>query len=355
MLEEVNTLYKEIETTTDIDEKLRMMFDISTLLLNFDQKRALEVADEIKALSDELDNNIGRVYYHSTRGRVFFKKSLYPECEQEFKEALRVSLLTNSLLEQAMCHDSLGILNSYLNRYYEAIDACHQALNIYKQIDTKPSFRYQVVCNNNIGVAYRKLYIFDKAEEYLLAGLQLLEREEVGTLRFTLLNNLANVKYKYGNHKEGYELAKRALEGFVQQNHKSGEASTKVTIAYYYLSVGKYAIALTHFLGTLKLLKTINNIPTEIAVNRGMGEVYLKMEAFKEALEYLQKAMELALKTGDDQELCEVYLAQGKAFAIQQQPQKAKDVYSLGIVVCKKRNLVNMQSVFESQLASIDY
>jgi tetratricopeptide (TPR) repeat protein len=354
MQEEVKKLYKELETCTNNDERLRIMFDIATNLLNFDQKRALQVADEIKAFADEIDHNVGRVYYHSTQGRVFFKKSMYQDCEREFKEALRLSLLTTSLLEQAMCHDSLGVLCTYLNRHDDALTACQEALVIYKQINTRPAFRYQVVCYNNVGVTYRKMYKLDKAEEAFHNGLRLVDEFEVGTMRFTLLNNLAKVKLVNGLHSEGFALANEAMKGFKLANHKNGMANASVTIANYYLSTGKYALALTHFLNVFKLLKAIDNKVAEIAAYRGLGNVYVKMEAFAEADKYLEKAKGLAIATGDDQELCKVFMAQAKAYIAEQRNDMAAEKYKLGLELTKMRKLPYLQAVFEDLYRNLD-
>lgn len=354
MINEVNDLYQALETTTDIDERLRIMFDIATNLLNFSQSRALGVAEEIRVLAEKEDHDLGRMYYHSTLGRLHFKKSEYQKCEVEFKKALECSLRTNSLLDKAMCYDSLGILNSFLNRYHDAIEDCLKALAIYHQIDTNPSHRYQVVCHNNLGVAYRKLYIFDKAEEHFLKGMKLVEKKEVGTMRFTLLNNLARAWFQSGMYDKGYKLANEALTGFKQNDHKSGEANCMVTIAQYYLLTGKYALSLINFLNALKLLKTIDNKPTEIAAYRGLGEVYLIMEAYNEALKHLQTAHDLATKAGDDQMLCEVYLTQAKVFEAQQNTEKAAELYNQGISLCRKRNLLNLLAIFENKCANLN-
>jgi tetratricopeptide (TPR) repeat protein len=347
MQEEVKGLYKELETCTNNDERLRIMFDIATNLLNFDQKRALEVADEIKAFADEIDNNIGRVYYHSTRGRVFFKKSMYQDCEQEFKEALRISLFTTSMLDQAMCHDSLGILCTYLNRHDDALLACQEALVIYKQINTRPAFRYQVVCYNNIGVTYRKMYQCDKALEAFVCALQLLDEFEVGTMRYTVLNNVAKIKLANGHSEEAFTLANEAMQGFKLAKHKNGMANTGVTIASYYLNAGNFASAHTQFLSVLKLCKAIDNKVAEIAAYRGLGEAYVKMEAFDQAHQHFEKAQVLAMSAGDDQELCEVYLAQAKAYIAQQRIDLAAGKYKLGLDLTKKRKLPQMHAVFE--------
>lgn len=353
MIKEVIDLYNALETTSDVNERLRIMFDIATNLLNSNQARTMAVAEELIALAEQEDNNLGRVYYHATLGRLHFKKSEYQECEIEFKKALDYSLLTKSLLDQAMCYDSLGILNSFLNKYHQAIDDCLIALSIYHQINTRPSFRYQVVCHNNIGVAYRKLYEFDKAEEHFLKGIDLVNKEEVGTMRYTLLNNLSKAKLRSGHFDDALRLANESLAGFKQNDHKSGEANSMVTLAQYYLASGKYALAHTQFLKTLKLLKNIDNKLAEINSYIGLGEVYLCMEANTEALKHLKTALDLCKQCGDDQMLCEVYLTQGRVYSAKKQFDKAKEVYLLGKALCDKQNLKNMQLIFEDSLVNL--
>jgi len=355
MLDDVKALYKELESCTDNDERLRIMFDIATSLLNFDQKRALEVADEIKAFADKIDNNIGRVYYHSTKGRVFFKKTKYHECELEFKEALRISLLTDKLLEQAMCHDSLGVLCTYLNRHDEALSACQAALAVYKQINTRPSFRYQVVCYNNIGVTYRKMYQSEKALEAFVCALQLLDEFEVGTMRYTVLNNVAKIKLANGQSEEAFALANQAMQGFKSSKHKNGMANAGVTIANYYLNAGNFATAHTQFLSVLKLLKAIDNRLAEIAAYIGLGDAYVKMEAFEQAHQHFEKAQALAMSAADDQELCEVYMAQAQAYIAQERKDLAQAKYLTALEHTQERNLPYLRVVFEDLIRNLDY
>lgn len=71
-MQRANELYAEIEQCTDDDKKLVLLFDLATCLLNFDEHRTREVTKELGALAEKIDSNVGRSYYHSAKGRLFF-------------------------------------------------------------------------------------------------------------------------------------------------------------------------------------------------------------------------------------------------------------------------------------------
>jgi tetratricopeptide (TPR) repeat protein len=106
-------------------------------------------------------------------------------------------------------------------------------------------------------------------------------------------------------------------------------------------------LALTQFLSVLKLLKSIDNKVAEIAAYTGLANVYVKMEAFKEANKYLEKAQGLAIAAGDDQELCELYMAQAIAYIAEKRIDLAVGKYKLGMDLTKKRKLPYTHAVFE--------
>jgi tetratricopeptide (TPR) repeat protein len=129
--------------------------------------------------------------------------------------------------------------------------------------------------------------------------------------------------------------------------HKNGMANAGVTIANWYLNAGNFASAHTQFLSVLKLCKAIDNKVAEIAAYRGLGEAYVKMEAFDQAHQHFEKAQVLAMSAGDDQELCEVYMAQAKAYIAEKRIDLASGKYKLGMDLTKKRKLPYTHAVFE--------
>ncbi len=335
----VNQLYEQLETCAANEERLEVLFNIATSLLNFDKKRVMEVADEILALAERLDNNLGRTYYHATRGRVLFKQALYAECELAFQESLQMALLTTDPLAQGMCYDSLGVLYSFQYRYPEALEASYKALAIYSELTDITAAKFTVVCYNNLGATYKSMDELDKAMEMYERGLDKAKECNEERIKYSIMNNLANIEVLRLNYDVALQYAHKALEGFKLANHKNGQSNALVISGHCYLGKGEFAVAMKHFLSALKMLKEIDYKTVEIGALWGMGNVYMKMEAIEQAIQYYKKALALAQQIGDDIEACEVYALLGQAYLALNQPDKAKEAFDAGIDIAQKRKL----------------
>ncbi len=305
-MERVNELYAQIEQCVDDREKLVLLFDLATSLLNFDERRTVEVSEELGALAERLDSNVGRSYYHSTKARILFRKSLFKEATIEFEVASKMANLTDDTTIQASCLDSLGIAYRIQDKFKESETAALQALDMFRSAPNTES--YQAVCYNNLGSLYKDLEAFDKATEVYKAGLEL--AQEIGNDRMVcnLQNNLAGIGIMTHNYKEGLYYAQLALDGFRRLSHKNGEVLALVFVGHCTFELGNYAKALQDYLTCIKLLKNFDHKLAEAQVYKGLGNVYAKMQAFEEALKNYNKATEISLSAHDFEEACEIQL-----------------------------------------------
>lgn len=350
MLAEVKNLYQLLETCTDDNLRLKLLFNIANCFLDFDERRVLETAEQLKALAEQLDSHEGRAYYYSIRGRLLIKKAHYAESGVAFSKALEHALLTPDLFIQAMCYDSLGIQLGYQYQYAAALEACFKAFEIYDRINHDSAFRFKLVCCNHIAVTYLIMYDIAKAEQYFLLGLQLLGDGEVGAIKPTLQNNLANAKNIKGEYAESMAMAQVALNGYEQHHHKNGIAHANLIIARNYLGLGEAATALAKLQQVLKLLKGIDNKVVQIKALSSLGEVYMQMEAFNEALKYFQKALKVATTIGDEHKVCSNKLLLGKAWLALHQPEKALNALKEGKALAQKYHLAHELAELEAQM-----
>jgi tetratricopeptide (TPR) repeat protein len=352
-MNEVKELYAKLELCADDNERLSLLFSIATSFLNFDEQRVLQIADDIKELAERIDSNWGRCYYYSTRGRVFYKKSLLADCEAEFTKALNMALLTPDLVLQAMCHDSLGAVYTQQFQYESALDSSFKALAIYEQIGDITSQKYKAVCYNNIGVAYRKMNERGKAEENYLKAIDMPEDMLGERMKNNILNNLCEIKIAQGEYTAGMDYAIRSREGFRQLNHKNGEVHAIVLIAHCYLGSGEVALALQHFIAALKMLKEVDHKPIEICALRGLGEVYMKMDAPQEAIKHFRKGLDMARAIDDDEEACEVLYCLVDTQRALKLHAEAKQSLALGIELATRSRLSYQLGRFTKQAQSL--
>ena len=96
-MKKVKEVYEALEVCTDDGQRLNLLFSLATHLLNFDDKRSLEVAEQISELSERIDNNLGRSYYHSAKARVLYKRSEFHEATDEFQKALDAAIVVKRI------------------------------------------------------------------------------------------------------------------------------------------------------------------------------------------------------------------------------------------------------------------
>lgn len=298
-------IYEELEQCTDENKRLELLFELTTALLNFDEKRSLQVAEEIKELSEQLDSNLGRSYYHSALGRVFFKKSQFPEATTAFKKALETAMQTDDQVMQGICLDTLGVVYNQQNKCAKAIELSTQALLIFEKLPN--TSRYQIVCYNNIGNTYKKLDEFAQAEETYLLALKLAEADDDNRMRANILNNLGAINIVQGNHKVAKRYVEQAMAIFKSISHKHGEVHAMVFVGHCNFALGNYAKAMDDYLNGLKLLKQVDHKPIEAQAYKGLGDVYHKLEAYPEALKHYQKALTIATSIEDHIDVCDLY------------------------------------------------
>jgi tetratricopeptide (TPR) repeat protein len=347
---DIKVLYERLDASIDDEERMHIKFDIATFFLNTNEQRTLEYAEEINVLAEKLDSNLGRCYYHSTLGRVMYSRSSFDEAAVEFHRALELSLLTDDVLTQAICYDSLVVVYGPQNRYGLALENSLNALEIYKKMDSQASQWQMATCYNNIGIAHKNLYQLAEAEASYKKGVEIAEKSENERIKFIIFNNLAQVKVLQGKYDECLAYSVKAIDGFRKHNHKVGESYALVYMAHCQLGKGDYAQALQTYIETAKLLKDIDNKPVEVQLFTGMGNVYLKLEAYNEALNNYNKAFVIANTIGECRDLCEVYLCLGKAYQGLGDKVQSLDALSKGLQLAETEKLTQFISEFEQLL-----
>lgn len=305
-------IYEELEQCTDDHKRLVLLFDLATAFLNFDEKRSLETAEAINELAAKLDSNIGRAYYHSAKGRVLYKKSLFGESAKEFNKALDKAMLTDNLTFQAVCLDTLSVVYSQQQETEKAIEASYRALEVFQQQPN--TLRYQAISYNNIGNAYKRMLDYAKAEEAYLQGLVIAREDNDERTQANVLNNLAAINIEQENFKQSLGYAKQALAIFKNVSHKHGEVHSTVFLGHTYVGLGEYAKGMDCYLAAQKLLKQVDHKPIEIHIYKGMADVYVGLQAYDEAIKHYQKAAKLAKTIEDFNELSDMYYHLGNAY-----------------------------------------
>lgn len=303
-MERAKALYEELEKCDSDERRLVLLFDLATTLLNFDEKRNNEVAEEIKALAEKMDSYTGRSYYHSSKGRMLFKKSKFAEAAQEFDKAVEMAQQTDNQILQAACLDSLGIVYCQAGEAEKALEASTQALGIFKQLPN--TVGYQLVCFNNIGNAYKRLAAYDKAEQVYLEGLALAKQDNDPRMEANLRNNLCAISLSQEKYQQAMKYIAPAIPLFKASKHKHGEVHATVFLGHCYLGQGEYAKAMEQYVAAQRLLRDVDHKPIESQLYKGLGDIYTNMGALQEANKNYQKGLSISTSINDVLEMCDL-------------------------------------------------
>jgi tetratricopeptide (TPR) repeat protein len=336
-MKKVKEVYEALEVCTDDGKRLDLLFSLATHLLNFDDKRSLEVAEQISELSERIDNNLGRSYYHSAKARVLYKRSEFHEATDEFQKALDAAMLSSNHTHQAICLDSLGIAFRFQKRYEESEACSLKALEILNSFEM--AIGYTAICYNNLGSLYQDQEEYDKATACFAKGLEIAKQHSDERMVANLLNNLCAVAIMTHQYNDGLKYTAPALAIFKSLNHKHGEVHATVLIGLCYLGLGNHATAMDYFLSGLKQLKNVDHKLIEVQAYKGLGEVYAALLAYPEANKNYSKAIAIGIKAHDYSEVCTIMLLQAKMQLAANDLKAAKTTLTKARTIATEQNL----------------
>lgn len=182
-----------------------------------------------------------------------------------------------------------------------------QALELARQYDLKSQ---QAQALNQMGVAYVLLHQYQRGEVCFTEALTLLAHNDY-TLQARILNNLAEVARRYGDHSTSLGLLERALTIARETNAR------RSVIAY----TSNYAGALV-YLGKVELAERYLRQVTQVIGNQGwwgmvgtlryLAEAYIGLERYEEARTAALNCLEAAKRTGNPRDLGVAWMVLGE-------------------------------------------
>ena len=197
---------------------------------------------------------------------------------------------------EALALKNIGMVYYMKGKYAETLDYWNQSLQIFENLKDDVGISNIL---NNIGAIYLNQGADTKALEYILKSLQLAEK--IGdTLRMiTALSNIGGVYY---NKKD--PVALNYYLKAIPLTESSGNMKEYVgitgNIGEIYTDKNDNQKALEYFQKSIKVAG--NSLSSAFSVN-GIGKLYLKQGKLPEALEFHNKALDIARKFDDQLEV----------------------------------------------------
>jgi tetratricopeptide (TPR) repeat protein len=320
----IDSLQKNLVNAKEDTFKVVLLTDLAWQLINVsDYHSAINYCDDALTLAKKLNYQKGISKSISHKGVALKRLGNYPEAIKYFLAALQISEKINDPKSTAAIYNNLGIIYQELGNYSEALKNHSASLEIKKEQGDKSGISSSL---NNIGLVY-----FDQAVKKMNAG------EDPDSL-FNCASNFYEQSLKIKkqiNDQRGIAMSYNNLGNILMERaHSMSRGSTHDSVL---------ELALQNHFASLKIKEDLENVQGIISSNLNIGSAYTFLNRYDQANTFLQRALALALKTGEKSVIKNCY---GGLMQMDTSRQNYKDaVAHYKLYVLYRDSLVNEENI----------
>jgi tetratricopeptide (TPR) repeat protein len=345
----ISNLEKDLIINEEISSNESLFYDIESQndynqYIIEDDKTDQELQEIEKELSHSEKSGKNMGVRLLKKASLFYKKRDFHSTLKNLKLALQNFEDENDLLNIAICHNELGLINEEMGYFDQAIYHFDRTLKILEQSEEKIKL-IQVL--NNIGNVYYLLNDLENSYNNYQKALNLAENEKLEQETIKTSSNLVEILFPLKDYDRIIRILKNNLDYF--SNHKDvyGTILTLIKFgkAYYYLGEQHYDQSYQYLNDAIILIKKIESQVSSILKARLEWECFLYIAKLNvlwdndnEAENYLLKSLE-TIRTYEIQDhINEALVLDNLArfYLIKGEDEKAIDYFSYAIDIYKK-------------------
>ncbi|MEC4983338.1 MAG: CHAT domain-containing protein [Oscillatoria sp. PMC 1068.18] len=253
------------------------------------------------------------------QGEQQFQQGNFLAALNSYNQVLEVYQRESDSVKEGDTLNRIGDTYVNLSNYPQALESYKQALALRQELGDLPGVS---VTLTGLAAAYERLGRYPKALTALESALAIVrEQDENFQLRLdeaaggfwelpkeqaTLLNNLALVQNRLGQHEKALKSAEEALatfrlipEAYGTNTKRYGEAISLDTLGVTYAELGQREKALEVLQQALTIAKEIGDRTTEAQILNHLGEILSETNQQSEAISVYQQALAIRQEIGD--------------------------------------------------------
>ncbi|MFX0006427.1 MAG: tetratricopeptide repeat protein [Promethearchaeota archaeon] len=301
---------QEYETTIIEDEEI-------------DQK--IKKIDETIERKEILGEPISGTLFLEKSG-LYYKKRDLTNASKNLESALKIFRDENDLLNEAICHNELGIINEDNGLFDQAIYHFNRSLEILEKLE---DYSKIIKILNNLGNIYFLLKDLENSYQYYQKAFKLSKQENLIFDEIKSSSNLVEVLYLLKNYDRIRKILERNLEFFKEKEDIYGIIQTEIKYGkLHYLMDEDYEESYNHLTKALELVDALGeNISVYIKAKLEwecylyLGKIYHLRDNNTKAEDLFLQSLEAvrAFEIGDNikegeilENLAELYLSNGE-------------------------------------------
>lgn len=232
------------------------------------------------------------------RGEISRDLGQYQESIAKKMEATRFSANYPKLLPE--CHQSMGSTHWNFGNYQEALKSYYKGLLAAENVSDTLRI---IQIGKNIGLTYRELGDFDKALENLNNALLYAQKTNNKPEIADILNIFGGVYLKYARPANAITYYNQSLAIRENLGYLHSSINSLTNLARAYTQIKKPENALEALDRALEISRKLSDNSLEASLQNEMGNIYLNLENYSEALRHYLISLKIRQTFGKDEDV----------------------------------------------------
>jgi PAS domain S-box-containing protein len=283
-------------------EKVDLLVYLSETYTSISLDSSIEYARmALKSAKDLNDSNkIAECY--KLLGNISYYMGNYDNVVSYYDSSLIHYRIINDSFGQAKVWNNLGIIYNNLGDYTSSINYHLKSLGFKMQMSDSIGIANSY---NNIGSIYYSLEDYTTSYDYFNKSLTILENLTKTKGLHKVYNNLGLISNELGHYEKALDFFNLALESAKTDDDMMVVADVMNNIGQCQVMMGKYFDGLKSYKQAAHLYDQLG-IPKSLVLNN-IGQAYIELDYYKNALVYLNQALEIEINRGQLWLLRDIY------------------------------------------------
>jgi signal transduction histidine kinase/DNA-binding NarL/FixJ family response regulator len=282
-------LKERYEQASTEKEKIDLLVDMTLEVRNDDPEKAMIMAEEIIERSEEIGYSAGKGNGLNHKGACYWLMGEYEDGLDELTEAFVIAREIKDKTLEAKVLNNFGRIYRGLGDIDSALRDFEAALEINEMLGNELNLTINLT---NISNLYYDLGDYDTALEYALKCQPIFEKYNDNSRLVNIYNTLGDIYFKQNNLEEALRYFQRNQELTEEETQGRSLADSGVGKVYYRLN--DFENAKKYLDKALKQAKELENPEAEIVAEYYLGRLHVLHGNYRQALESLEHAYELA-------------------------------------------------------------
>lgn len=319
-------LESELKSARSDTQKLRLYTELNWLYLFENKPKAREFAQKQINLAAEKGLKKELAQGYNDMGLVFNVESDFVSALEWHKKALAIRREINDANGIASSLSKIGVCQTELHRYTEALNAQFEALRIFEKAGNESA---QAQTLGNLCALAVQLKDLKQLEKFASQALILSQKTKSKTGELQALSYLATLEESRGNVSEAVAINQKIAAEYKANSDTLSWISALNNLGYEYEKLGENSKSKAAFQQAYTMAEAIYHPADIVRFATNLAILNLKQKQIAEAESLLKRAESVGKQESITENFPELYRTWGDFYLETNQKEKAKEAYTI--------------------------